>query len=436
MPDFTKREPQVYSGSKSLIPNRDYFSTQMSIQEHAAKKAGLHYDIRLLVDNKALSFATRKGLPQEPGQKRLLVRQPDHVPDYMNWAGMIEKDQYGAGKVKVQEKRDVVLRTQNDKMRLTVPKGPNSGTYDLFQTDGDNWLIQKRKPLNGAWYDRPKYKDLSGGLDEILTEDDYHASEKYDGAHFFATLNKGGIALTSQRESVKGGQIRREDNFPHIRDIKVPKEFQGVTLRGEIYHPAGFNTLSGMANSLPNNAVRAQQEKGFARFIPFDVADPEKVESMSVAERKDYIKSLTEALSNSHIRYPEEKSSGESIKDFYNRITRNGGEGIVLQNVRTGEFIKKKSRMDYDLKISDFVEGSGKYKGNAIGAIVLTDGNGNEVGKVGTGMSDALRRDMYRNPKKYIGQLVKVQSDKPLVGKLRGPSFKGFTTDKNTADTL
>jgi hypothetical protein len=72
-----------------------------------------------------------------------------------------------------------------------------------------------------------------------------------------------------------------------------------------------------------------------------------------------------------------------------------------------------------------------------MGALVLSDRSGAIVGKVGTGFSDSLRDEIFKNKKSYLGKLVKISSDKPLLPKsIRGPSFIGFTVDKSVPDLL
>jgi len=61
-----------------------------------------------------------------------------------------------------------------------------------------------------------------------------------------------------------------------------------------------------------------------------------------------------------------------------------------------------------------------------------------EVGRVASGLSDAMRADMAVNPEKYIGQVVQVscmslnKKDKTI----RHPVFETMRYDKNIKDCL
>lgn len=66
-------------------------------QRHEADRAGLHYDYRIVIGDKAYSWATKKELP-EVGKSIILHEQPIHTSDYaLSEKVVIPKGQYGAG---------------------------------------------------------------------------------------------------------------------------------------------------------------------------------------------------------------------------------------------------------------------------------------------------------------------------------------------------
>ena len=66
-------------------------------QRHEADKAGLHWDYRLVHDDKAYSWATKKELPT-PGKSIILFEQPVHDREYaLSKKVIIPKGEYGAG---------------------------------------------------------------------------------------------------------------------------------------------------------------------------------------------------------------------------------------------------------------------------------------------------------------------------------------------------
>ncbi|MNY73186.1 hypothetical protein D3C86_2119170 [compost metagenome] len=63
-----------------------------------------------------------------------------------------------------------------------------------------------------------------------------------------------------------------------------------------------------------------------------------------------------------------------------------------------------------------------------MGALVLKDGSGRIVGKVGTGFDRSARIAAWKNPKLFLGKLIQVRAYVPSVpgGLIRFPVYNGF----------
>lgn len=133
---------------------------KFTIQEHRAKKAGLHYDWRLEKDGIAKSFVMRKLL--KDGDKFLAIPVEDHRVDYMEWEGTIPDSEYGAGTVKLYTKGtwqeikwadqvgldDSRLsarsrssgRGRGKEIQFEVDSPKLKGRITLFKKFGKNWM--------------------------------------------------------------------------------------------------------------------------------------------------------------------------------------------------------------------------------------------------------------------------------------------------------
>lgn len=116
------------------------------LHKHLAKRAGLHYDLRLEIDGVLKSWAIRKGIPKKEGEKFLAVQTEDHDLKYYEFEGEIEKG-YGAGKVKIADKGTYELIEKSDKKIVFELKGKSyKGKYCLIKFKKPNyWLIFKVK---------------------------------------------------------------------------------------------------------------------------------------------------------------------------------------------------------------------------------------------------------------------------------------------------
>lgn len=118
--------------------------TRFVVQRHQARS--LHYDFRLEMEGVLRSWAVPKGVPPEPGVRRLAVRVEDHPVEYLDFAGTIPEGEYGAGTVEIWDKGTFEInRDEIDLLEFTLKGEKLSGGYALIHTDGKNWLLIKRK---------------------------------------------------------------------------------------------------------------------------------------------------------------------------------------------------------------------------------------------------------------------------------------------------
>ncbi len=135
------------------------------VQEHHASH--LHYDFRLEMPEKnesknftLKSWAVPKNVPDKIGIKRLAIQVEDHDVNYIDFEGVIEEGNYGAGEVKIWDSGTYDLisfkldenRSPKEIIFLLLGK-KLKGEYALIKTKGfgsgktakNSWLIFKRK---------------------------------------------------------------------------------------------------------------------------------------------------------------------------------------------------------------------------------------------------------------------------------------------------
>lgn len=129
------------------IPTIKNKAWTLSVQQHDAKKAGKHYDVRFVdpKSRKAHSFAVpRARLPGKGDRMLLAIQQPTHTANYaLNFEGKIPAGTYGAGNVSIalQEPVDVIKANAN---KIHFERKDGRG-YVLFRTKGNNWGFRQKK---------------------------------------------------------------------------------------------------------------------------------------------------------------------------------------------------------------------------------------------------------------------------------------------------
>jgi DNA ligase D-like protein (predicted 3'-phosphoesterase) len=117
------------------------------LHEHLAKHH--HFDFRLEHDGVLASWAVPKGLPEQPGERRLAIAVEDHPAGYIAFEGTIPEGRYGAGDVKIADTGTYDTRVwEADKIEVILHGARFTGTYTLvrFRKAGEKeWLIVRSK---------------------------------------------------------------------------------------------------------------------------------------------------------------------------------------------------------------------------------------------------------------------------------------------------
>ena len=119
----------------------------MAIQNHAAQRAGLHHDLRLVDPDagKAHSWAIPKSRMPAPGERLLAVQTHTHTPQYALHFGEKGPERigkgYGKGTVTQVRKEPVsVLESSPDKVRFQLEDDAIS-EFLLRRKSKDKWLL-------------------------------------------------------------------------------------------------------------------------------------------------------------------------------------------------------------------------------------------------------------------------------------------------------
>jgi ATP-dependent DNA ligase len=135
--------------------------------------------------------------------------------------------------------------------------------YDEYRAKVKIGLLKHIEPMAAYELNKDELKDY---------EDGYVAEVKKDGHRAVMHLTKIGNRLFSRELSVKTGwHNETSDLVPHLRDYKIPEQYWGTVLDGEVMMD-DFHDVQGVSGgTLPETALQNQIKKGFAKFEVFDI---------------------------------------------------------------------------------------------------------------------------------------------------------------------
>ena len=437
------------------------------IQYHQARRAGPHFDVRFGTPGTGLfSWATRHALP-EPGFRRALFRQPLHSHDYGSFEGNLPVGGYGAGQVKIHRKGQVlVTKIKPGLVEFTTADKRHPERFKLLRPAGwkdDDWLLINTTPRKGLPYDKIHYKKIDGtqvdsAIDKMQQGDSIEA--KIDGASSLVKLLEKGVEITSYRTSKEGRPIVHTERVFHGRPevANIPKELVGTVLKGELYGqgPEGVipaQELGGLLNAALGKSIGQQKERGIQlRDMIYDIeqlgSQPIDINQVPRAERRRMMEQVIEHLNGADGLMPEREAQQpdrvfhlskavedpEKARQLWTQIQAGKhpltSEGIV-GHPAVGRPWKGKITEESDVHVTGVFPGEGRLAGEAAGGFEYAlEPGGPTVGKVGTGVSDEVRRALWADPEAYIGRIAKIRAQEQFPsGAYRAPVFRSWHED-------
>lgn len=428
------------------IPEKDGpFWTRVVIQYHTKKTP--HWDLRIAVPelNGALSWAIPKRKLPDKGERLLAVETPLHDLDYMNFEG--ELDDNKGHVTKVLDEKALISYMRPNAIKFSLPFKGRMRTYTLFRRPGsNNWLLMMSSPKEEHSL---KFKDYSGKpidfIKTLLESGEYHAQPKVDGVRVVVDTSLSHPLISTARS----GQTIA---LPHFT-IKTPTHIKGSKLIGELFFvnekgkALPINEIMSLVNSHPEKSREKIIKNNYRPFIYlFDV---EKYRGKNYANKPYFLKE--QILDKATVGLPwaippvTEKDPIKAIS-LYNEVTSGKfglpqygikfltNEGIVVRHEKQNRAYKYKNIKDVDVYVCKIFSTLKTRPKKMAGGFYFSfkEGCPSIDGKVGTGFSDELRRDMFAHPQRYVGLVARVgYQDITADRKLRMPRFLGWHPDKN-----
>ena len=462
------------------------------VQKHDARR--LHYDFRLALGDVLVSWAVPKGPSYDPKVKRLAVHVEDHPLDYASFAGRIPAGQCGAGEVEIWDQGTYELGNRDFDLPAMLAKGHvhvvlhgarMRGGWHLVRTrDEKTWLFFKAddayanahfdvlastsSTAAGIDADAPRptgdARALVKGMGDVARAvssrllgppSEYLFEIKYDGYRILGGKVGGGVRLVSRNG------LDWTDRFPEIARAVARLPARELVLDGEacVVDESGRPSFEALQRHLSG-----EKDVGRLAFPAFDLLwlDGRDLRNLPIEERRAKLEALVRGA-DAPLTFST-AIQGE-LHAVLEAARTAGLEGLVAKrrgstyvSGPTNAWIKMKFELRQDCVVCGYTPMSGTHVAGAL-VLGLYDARGRFVyaGRVGTGLSDALRVDFQKRldraavdrcPFEEDPRIPDVHWSRPEIcieiglrewtrdGSPRFPRFLGFREDKSARECV
>lgn len=177
-------------------------------------------------------------------------------------------------------------------------------------------------------------------LETLYKDDNYIAQEKFDGSRYVFQVRTEGCMFSSRTESVKGGQVDKAKNVPHICEEALKLLPPNTVLDGEVDVPVGrnFKRVQGIMGSLPERALALQKDDPLVYKV-FDILElnGENLRTKPLKERLAILGYVFTQMNNAnnYLRLCEVTTGEANKRALFEKAMEEKAEGIMLKNLNS-----------------------------------------------------------------------------------------------------
>jgi len=399
------------------------------IHKHRATR--LHYDVRLERDGALPSWAVPRGLPTQPGDKRLAVRTEDHPLEYGAFEGTIPEGHYGAGEVRIFD--DGVyepLEWSDSKVTFRLHGRRYPGLEFHFVKTRTDWLAFLGSRQTGPLIASPPAfaPMLAEGGWKAFDDDAWWFEPKFDGIRSITVMATDLTKLVTRR----GRDVTAQ--YPELHMVHELVNQVNAVLDAEIvaFDEDGRNSFEALQQRM--NLVNEREIKRATQQVPvamvaFDLLwlDGSELTGLPLEQRRDLLTTIVEEDHRLQL-ITHVEGSGTSFTETARAL---GLEGVVAKRIgsrylpgrRSPDWRKIKLTNTQDCVVLGWTPGQGGRSGS-FGALLVgayDEGRLLWVGQVGTGFTGPMLDRLMA----MLEPLVRAApaSDDPEIAAVKGATF-------------
>lgn len=390
---------------------------------HLHQATNLHYDLRLGSEGVLKSWAIPKGLPIEKGVKRLAIQTEDHPAKYIDFEGIIPKEEYGGGQMWVFETGTFEWLKKNNKFYKIKLKGKQfEAIYSLYKMKASDWIVERSESTDVSFFEKGIQPMLCSAAKKLPAKaTDYLYEIKWDGIRAIWYKRKDEIQLVSR----SGRSII--DRFPEFNNPKILKVENAIidcelVCLDDAGKPVFSDIISRMHLTGKQKIASATKSKP-AYLYTFDCLylDGLNLYTLPLQKRKEWLNTIFR--SGNTVRLSETLEDGKALFEAAKVM---GLEGIMAKQ-RKGKYFpgqrsktwqKIKFRQTFETQIIGYTKGKGD-RSDLFGALHLAKPikeGWQYFGKVGTGFDHQKMKEIWaqlntiKTTKKPIKESIEEES--------------------------
>lgn len=383
--DFNKTPEPDIVGEESA-------GNRFVIQRHHASH--LHYDLRLEQEGTLKSWAIPRGMPPEPGVKRLAVQTEDHPLKYLSFEGEIPKGEYGGGMMWVYASGTYeITKEKKNGFYFRLSSRTFNAEYRMHLMKGKEWLLERVDKPQKDFLGSP-IKPMLAGAVKKPPKGDYLHEVKWDGIRAIITLNEGELTIRSRNMNIITEQFP-ELNVPEeafrINNAVFDAEIVCLDEKGR----ADFKKVIRRLMSKKNFDSLSRRNPAFCYLFDCLYMDGKQLTQEPLLRRREWLKDSVRKESN--YRISEIVEDGDALFEAAKQL---GVEGIISKEPlgkyypdrRSDTWVKVKVKTAKDFVIIGYTPGEGEREAY-FGSLQIAEQNDGLLtyrGRVGSGFDDNL----------------------------------------------